>query len=198
MHSCATALYYYSNHNISDSSLSFRVRTDSGIDLPYEQNDFRALETICGFQNEGPCVQDLGSVLAPENRLLTFPNTMQHRVGRFSLADPTKPGHRKILALFLVDPHIPIIGTKNVPCQQQSWWRECVQNTGRLGTLPMEIRDHIFGYVEWPISLAETKKQKEGLMDERKNLYVFQSSNGCCDFLSPQPTAKTTLCSFHA
>ena len=43
--------------------------------------------------------------------LLAFPNVVQHRVSPFRLADPTRPGHRKLLALFLVDPHIRILST---------------------------------------------------------------------------------------
>ncbi|KAJ6184217.1 hypothetical protein N7519_005518 [Penicillium mononematosum] len=56
-------------------------------------------------------------------RLLTFPNTLQHRVSPFSLADNTKPGHRKILALFLVDPNLRIISSANVPPQDELWWK---------------------------------------------------------------------------
>jgi hypothetical protein len=39
-----------------------------------------------------------------EGRALFFPNVYQHRVEPFELADKTRPGHRKIVALFLVDP----------------------------------------------------------------------------------------------
>lgn len=50
----------------------------------------------------------------------------QHRVSSFRLADPTKPGHRRFIALWLVDPHRRIISTANVPPQQRSWWAEAV------------------------------------------------------------------------
>lgn len=77
---------------------------------------------------------------------------MQHCVNPFHLADPTKPGHRKILALFLVDPHQQIISTANVPCQQKAWWRELVHDIGPLGKIPLEVADHI-------IDVRETKAQ---------------------------------------
>ena len=32
------------------------------MELPYEQNDFRAMETIYGFENEGPTIQEIGKV----------------------------------------------------------------------------------------------------------------------------------------
>ena len=60
-------------------------------------------------------------MVCTEGRLVTFPNTVQHRVAPFALADPTKPGHRKILALFLIDPHRRVISTANVPPQQAEW-----------------------------------------------------------------------------
>lgn len=40
----------------------------------------------------------------------------------FRLEDPTKPGHRRFITLWLVDPHTRIISTANVPPQQMSWW----------------------------------------------------------------------------
>ena len=42
-----------------------------------------------------------------------FPNDLQHRVAPFEMADKTKPtAHRKILAFFLVDPNVRIVGTQ--------------------------------------------------------------------------------------
>jgi len=107
--------------------------------------------------------ENLGSVACTEGRLLTFPNLLQHRVEPFSLADPTKPGHRKILALFLVDPNIRIISTANVPPQQKSWWSEIVikdfaKRGTKLGTLSPEIQEKVFESVdEFPISLTEVR-----------------------------------------
>jgi hypothetical protein len=57
----------------------------------------------------------------------------------FELLDPSRPGHRKILALFLVNPHCPIISTANIPCQQKNWWVDEIRNMGSLGIMPPEI-----------------------------------------------------------
>ena len=165
--SCATALYYYSSENISESLLAFRQQVDAGMDLNYEQNDFRAMETIYGFDNEDPSIQELGSVVTRQGRLLCFPNVMQHRVHPFQLSDPTKPGHRKILALFLVDPNNRIISTANVPPQQKAWWKESVEQSGALGHMPAEIQGGILDATDFPVSLAEAKVQREELMKER-------------------------------
>ncbi|KAL4770703.1 hypothetical protein BDW60DRAFT_208797 [Aspergillus nidulans var. acristatus] len=117
----ASAIYYYDSHNITASSLAFRHRGMPDLyDVSYEQDMHHFLQQIYGFpedvdgSNEVPITQDLGSVDTKEGRLITFPNTLQHRVSPFSLADPSKPGHRKILALFLVDPHRRIISSANV------------------------------------------------------------------------------------
>lgn len=76
------------------------------------------------FQNNGACVQNYGTVDTRPGRLLAFPNVLQHRVSGFKLADPTKPGHRRFIALWLVDPHVRILSTANVPPQQRQWWAD--------------------------------------------------------------------------
>jgi hypothetical protein len=87
--------------------------------MGYPQNVHGWLEEVYGCRNEEAAVQEVGSVLCKEGRLLTFPNILQHQVQPFELADKTKKGHRKILALFLVDPGIRVISTANVPPQQK-------------------------------------------------------------------------------
>ena len=53
----------------------------------------------------------------------------QHRVSPFHLEDRTKPGHRRFIALWLVDPTLRIISTANVPPQQMDWWVDSVFGT---------------------------------------------------------------------
>lgn len=71
--------------------------------------------------------------------------TSQHRVSDFHLVDATKPGHRRFIALWLVDPCLRIISTANVPPQQQSWWVESVfgrsakSQQAALAKLPVEL-----------------------------------------------------------
>ena len=87
----------------------------------------------------------------------------------FKLEDPSKPGHRKILALFLIDPHCRIISTANVPPQQRDWWSPEIRDSERLAKLPKEIVDHIVeDVVDFPISLEEAKELRLQLMEERK------------------------------
>ena len=115
-------------------------------------------------------MQEIGGVVTREGRLLTFPNVLQHRVGAFKLADPTKPGHRKIVALFLVDPNIKVISTAHVPCQQQEWWWKLMQTkkNQQITSLPVELQDHILDDVDFPFSLQDAKELRLELMEERK------------------------------
>ncbi|MFB8007679.1 DUF4246 domain-containing protein [Nocardia sp. NPDC056000] len=111
----STGIYYWDSDNITESQLSFRASID---DPEYEQNDGNGMEDVYGLSDEDPMSQVLGSVSTNAGRCLAFPNILQHRVAPFRLADPTRPGHRKILAFFLVDPSVTITSTSDVPPQQ--------------------------------------------------------------------------------
>ena len=63
MFRCATALYYYDSDNISESRLAFRSKVEDAMTLPYEQNVWRPVETIYGFQNADPSIQEIGEVV---------------------------------------------------------------------------------------------------------------------------------------
>ncbi|RDL04580.1 uncharacterized protein DUF4246 [Streptomyces sp. HB202] len=111
----STGIYYWDSENITESRLSFRT----ALDYPrYEQNDDNGLREVYGLEDEEALNQTLGSAATPAGRCLAFPNVLQHRVGSFRLTDPTRPGHRKILAFFLVDPEKKIVSTSDVPPQQ--------------------------------------------------------------------------------
>lgn len=125
-HIVGTALYYLDSENVTSSHLHFRMQTSTyQSDFEVSQDAYHWLERVYGsILSGGPCLQGYGSVETKEGRLLAFPNVYHHRVSPFSLKDPTKPGHRRFIALWLVDPLTRIINTGNVPPQQQSWWME--------------------------------------------------------------------------
>lgn len=107
-----------------------------------------------------------------EGRLITFPNILQHRVSPFSLADRSKPGHRKILAFFLVNPRMRIISPANIPPQREDWWsdrRECI---GEIPArkLPAEMQDMVSKDISAISSMTvdEAKQYRLELMEERK------------------------------
>ncbi|MFJ3612106.1 DUF4246 domain-containing protein [Streptomyces hydrogenans] len=111
----STGIYYWDSENITESRLGFRAALD---DPEYEQNDGEGMREVYGLEDEDALNQVLGSVPTPAGRCLAFPNVLQHRVGPFRLADPARPGHRKILAFFLVDPSESLVSTSDVPPQQ--------------------------------------------------------------------------------
>ncbi|KAJ5988379.1 hypothetical protein N7481_003589 [Penicillium waksmanii] len=133
----ASAIYYYDNENITPSNLSFRQRASCDFEEPsYEQDRHEFIQAVYGFdeansRGETNITQELGGIKCDEGRLITFPNTLQHRVSPFQLADKSKSGHRKILALFLVDPHRRVISSANVPPQREDWFPSERKERGR-------------------------------------------------------------------
>lgn len=136
----STGIYYWDSENITESRLGFRAALD---DPHYEQNDDTGVREVYGLEDEAALNQVLGSVATPAGRCLAFPNVLQHRVDGFRLADPARPGHRKILAFFLVDPAEQIVSTSDVPPQQP--WSDTSTMT-----------------------LEQAKAYREELMQERK------------------------------
>ncbi|PWY69048.1 hypothetical protein BO70DRAFT_432546 [Aspergillus heteromorphus CBS 117.55] len=173
---CATAIYYYDSHNITVSRLAFRQRASmpEGVYYPQDQPEF--LQAVYGFgpevqgYNDSPITQDLGSVLCADGRLVTFPHTVQHRVLPFSLADRSHPGHRKILALFLIDPHRPIISSANAPPQQEDRARERREVVCRLFSerLSAELQDIVSeNMTDGAMTMEKTKAYRLELIAER-------------------------------
>jgi hypothetical protein len=109
-----------------------------------------------------------------EGRALAWPNLFQHRVSAFGLSDPSKPGHRKILAIFLVDPTIdPIVSATDVPPQQAQWATDAVDHahadsTSHMAKLPQELADMVKAYLPSTLmTLEEAKEYRLNLMKER-------------------------------
>ncbi|EDN02208.1 predicted protein [Histoplasma mississippiense (nom. inval.)] len=176
-HICATALYYYDSDNITESHLAFRQLCDveDGQEIQYEQNRHEWLSAVFGCENGGPAIQEIGDVVCKQGRLLTFPNILQHRVSPFELEDPSKPGHRKILALFLVDPNIRIISSANVPCQRRDWWEEQVPWEHVTGRLPPELSGEVLSHLDdYLMSMEDAAALRLELMGERKAIVEEQ------------------------
>ncbi|KFY99960.1 hypothetical protein V500_01229 [Pseudogymnoascus sp. VKM F-4518 (FW-2643)] len=150
-HICATALFYLDSENVTPSHLSFRMQTTNDQEELQDiagQDQYSWLERVYGTQfsqssdGSSVCLQHYGSTETRQGRLLAFPNVFHHRVSPFKLQDPTKPGHRRFIALWLIDPHQRIVSTGNVPPQQQDWWAEAVFGNGadaNTGNMPPEI-----------------------------------------------------------
>ncbi|KAH7128294.1 hypothetical protein B0J11DRAFT_266921 [Dendryphion nanum] len=196
-HICATSLYYLDCENVTSSRLSFRMQTSADLSQDYiykiGQDSYYWMESVYGTNlgsgNGGSCLQNYGNVETKQGRLLAFPNLFHHRVSGFRLADPSKPGHRRFIALWLVDPTKRIISTANVPPQQMDWWKASAFGAtpeaqqaisfkhGSIGierNLPQELADMVreeFSIEggQLPMSVEEANEHRLTLMEERSN-----------------------------
>ncbi|KAK4046574.1 hypothetical protein OIV83_005944 [Microbotryomycetes sp. JL201] len=185
----ASGIYYYDEDNISESRLAFRGTFDQE-DLPYEQCDNRGVRTVFGIEDEGPILQDYGSLITKGGRAIAFPNIYQHCVSPFELQDKSKPGHRKILVFFLVDPLKRIPSTSDVPPQQLEWVSSELDKprikADTLPSLPAELWSQALKATDM-MSLDEAKKVREELMRERQALVkqndqiIFQRPFSLCE-----------------
>lgn len=66
--------------------------------------------------------------------------------------------------MFLVDPHIRILSTANVPPQRLDWWAEEMKKIKPFSGLPVELFDRIMEEVEFPISWERACEVREALM----------------------------------
>jgi len=132
---------------------------------------------VFGLENEvTKPIQVTGNVQAMEGRCVVFPNFMQHCVAPFELADPSKPGYRKILAFFLVNPAHNILSTLNVPPQQASW-RERELKSTLGGKVPDTCAELISKSTEGTMTHDDAKKYMIELMKERKASEVYALSS---------------------
>ncbi|KAJ1992039.1 hypothetical protein GGI25_006244 [Coemansia spiralis] len=163
----ATGIYYYDVENITESNLAFRESVDEFYE--YEQGDSRGVELAYGLvdDDEAFLLQEIGQVETKEGRCIVFPNVYQHKVGGFKLADPTKPGHRKIFAFFFIDPATRIPSTEIVPPQQQEWWADTISSVDPIGNLPTLVMDTVLENVLFPISMRDAKNIRLELIAER-------------------------------
>ncbi|KAG8849662.1 hypothetical protein FRB96_000688 [Tulasnella sp. 330] len=165
-HIVASGIYYYDSENITDSTLAFRTAINFIME-PYEQNDVEGARRVWGLDFSN---QIIGNVKTLQDRCIAFPNIYQHRVSPFRLLDPGKPGHRKIIALFLVDPKQRIPSTSEIPPQQEYLAREAMNSavaSSLFHKMPSEMLDMVAGKVESVMTREEAKKYREKLMDER-------------------------------
>ncbi|EJD02430.1 uncharacterized protein FOMMEDRAFT_29447 [Fomitiporia mediterranea MF3/22] len=176
----SSGIYYYEQENITGSELAFRIAVDEPEPATKIQADtydyhahYKTWGMIMDYDDSTNLTNVVGATPTVEGRCLAFPNIYQHRVSPFRLTDPTKLGHRKILALFLVDPNLeePIPSTSIVPPQQQSWIKQALHEaepSTLLHKLPAELLDAIAKQASPEVmSEEDAKKFRLELMEER-------------------------------
>ncbi|KAJ2876040.1 hypothetical protein GGH93_001068 [Coemansia aciculifera] len=125
----AVGLYFYDVENIANPKLKFR---DPVISIPfyYEKGlkDFcrshiveEADENDRHAEHRRLYSQEVGEVEIRSGSYICYPNFYQTKMPSFELADPTRPGHLKYIAFYIVDPTQRLVSTQIVPPQQPNW-----------------------------------------------------------------------------
>ncbi|KAJ1646832.1 hypothetical protein LPJ64_001716 [Coemansia asiatica] len=166
----ATVVCYYDEHNVTQGDIAFRDRLNSKIE--YVEGDRQSINLDYGLLKNPRADSEIltkyiGSVNIFQGLCVGFPNLYQCKSSGFKLADPTKPGHRKMLTFYLIDPSIKIPSTEFVPPQQKSWWAERVSKTKPFREMPLIIREQIFDNVNFPISLEKALRIRRKMNEER-------------------------------
>ncbi|KAG7452093.1 uncharacterized protein BT62DRAFT_960127 [Guyanagaster necrorhizus] len=168
----ACGFFYTSEENVVNSSIEFRM----AVTYPrgFNAGDNGATFRTWGMRDAAPCHQYIGNVPIYQGTAIVFPNIYQYRHTPIQLADPRKPGHRRMISFLLVDPDIPPIpSTSNVPPQQKAWIREALDSFLDV-RFPEEVVTRIMDHVDWLVDEDEMVSLQEEMMQERRE---FISNN---------------------
>lgn len=166
----ATACMYLEKTNCTESKLSFRTAVR---EPKYEQNDGRGVEKMYGLFCDKPLLQRRGASRTLPGRILAWPNTLQHRVSNFELADKKVPGRRTILSFFLVDPNLRVRSTATVPPQSKKWQE--VENKKMVSKIdPADDSGRVVRNLDG-ISFEDACERRLRLMEERKKELIIEA-----------------------
>ncbi|KAJ8323107.1 hypothetical protein O5D80_008165 [Batrachochytrium dendrobatidis] len=159
----ATGLYCYDVENITTPKLDYREAVDR---FEYQIASNMYWKDVYGIDIESPYNQYIGSLEASNGRCVVYPNRYQHKEQSFELADPTQPGHCKILTFFVVNPACRIGSTAHVAPQQPQWYNSSLDKTPILPELWNDITQYIQG-VQSP---TEAKHYRDELASDRTQI----------------------------
>ena len=111
--------------------------------------------------------QYVGHIVAEEDKCIAFPNIYQHRVDAFELADPTRPGYRKILCFFVVNPFTRVLSTSDVPPQQAEWGLDEAGRAPLMRGLPAELFEMIARETELMVREEAEEHRHRSPMSQR-------------------------------
>ncbi|KAJ8324064.1 hypothetical protein O5D80_007275 [Batrachochytrium dendrobatidis] len=159
----AIGLYYYDVENITTPKLDFR----EAVDFEYQIASEMYWKDVYGIINrESRRNQYIGSLEVSNGRCVVYPNRYQHKEQSFELADPTQPGHCKILTFFVVNPSRRIVSTAHVAPQQPQWYNSSLDKTPILPELWNDATQYIQG-VQSP---AKAKHYRDELTSDRTRI----------------------------
>ncbi|KDQ16766.1 hypothetical protein BOTBODRAFT_106669 [Botryobasidium botryosum FD-172 SS1] len=165
----STFTYYYDEENITESHLAFRTAIRDPI---YHDQDDRVCMDIYYMDqlgNDMAFIQHRGYIVTKGGRCIAFPNIYEHQVQPFDLVDKNKPGHQKIVTLFLIDPTRKIISTTDVPPQHREDYCNLLMRAPTVQRLPPELHLLICKQVKEGFTREEAEEfrldwMKRGLM----------------------------------
>ncbi|KAF6761723.1 hypothetical protein DFP72DRAFT_1151581 [Ephemerocybe angulata] len=177
---CASAIYCYSSTNVEFGSQGVFCRQTNLAkgDVERRGNLYDWRRPVFALSENSSGIQYMGNVANKEGKLITFLNILQHEVQGFALNDRTKPGHHKMLQLFLVDPNVGIISTADIPPQRLDRWHQGFleehakglgQDASLLHTMPAELQDEVFSIDDLAVEsdLEKTKDLRQRVEQER-------------------------------
>ncbi|KAG2136506.1 uncharacterized protein EDB93DRAFT_781003 [Suillus bovinus] len=168
----ACVLYNSSSENITPNSIEFRMAVKTPPAFPKKGYQDVTMKTW-GLQTRKPCHQYIGAVPIQEGLCIAYPNIYQYHITPFSLADPSKEGHQRIIGLYLVDPSIaPLASTQRVPPQQKTWTRLGLEK-GTRGIFAVELVDKVLDEVDGVMDMDEAVKYRNSMVKERTRLSVL-------------------------
>ncbi|KAK6093297.1 hypothetical protein MT418_8475 [Batrachochytrium dendrobatidis] len=159
----ATGLYYYDVENITTPKLDYREAVSW---CHYQGASDMYWKDVYGIDQESPHSQYIGSLEVPNGRCVVYPNRYQHKEQSFELADPTQPGHCKILTFFVVNPVCRIVSTAHVAPQQPQWYNSSLDKAH----IPPELWNDITQYIQGVQSPAEAKHYRDELTNDRTRI----------------------------
>ncbi|OAJ40776.1 hypothetical protein BDEG_24477 [Batrachochytrium dendrobatidis JEL423] len=159
----ATGLYYYDVENITTPKLDFRAAVDQ---FEREMESDMYWKDVYGINRKSRRNQYIGSLELPNGRCAVYPNRYQHKEQSFELADPTQPGHCKILTFFVVNPACRIVSTAHVAPQQPQWYNSSLDKA----CIPPELWNDITQYIQGVQSPAKAKRYRDELTSDRTRI----------------------------
>ncbi|OAJ38106.1 hypothetical protein BDEG_22066 [Batrachochytrium dendrobatidis JEL423] len=123
-------------------------------------------EDVYGIDRESPRSQYIGSLEVSNGRCVVYSNRYQHKEQSFELADPTQPGHCKILTFFVVNPACRIVSTAHVAPQQPQWYNSSLDKAH----IPPELWNDATQYIQGVQSPAEAKHYRDELTSDQTRI----------------------------
>ncbi|KAJ2736924.1 hypothetical protein IW152_000435 [Coemansia sp. BCRC 34962] len=136
----AVGLYFYDVENVTSAKLMFREPVSgSGYYHPDHLIDFRSGYDVDSVSRKALYItHNVGDIEIKSGRYICYPNYFQTKMPSFELADPTKAGHVKCIAFYIVDPTARYLSTEVIPPQQPGWDR--VDQPPRVGVTDEDAR----------------------------------------------------------